>query len=278
MMGSPEQRPSKEALAYRSGRDYFRGSNEAVQPLGICRIPPASTSSAKWNGTGAVWRTGEFYKSLSLKAIDDFESLVTHFRCDDATVLFSEGEKPSRVLFLMDGRAKLSINSTAGKRLILGIAEAGDVLGIAAAVSGYPSEITAEAQFPCRLASLPRQSFLDFLLRNPFACFTVGRLLGLEHKRACEQLRILGLTLTASIKLARLLVEWCADGRQTERGIRIQCPMTHEEIGECIGVARETVSRTLTDFKNRKLVQQHGSTMFISSLRALEVYAGRIDS
>jgi CRP/FNR family transcriptional regulator len=89
---------------------------------------------------------------------------------------------------------------------------------------------------------------------------------------------MVGFALTASIKLARLLVEWCADGRQTERGIRIQCSLTHEEIGECIGVARETVSRTLTDFKNRELVRQHGSTMFISSLRALEIYAGQVEA
>ena len=89
---------------------------------------------------------------------------------------------------------------------------------------------------------------------------------------------MVGFALTASIKLARLLVEWSADGLQTERGIRIQCSLTHEEIGECIGVARETVSRTLTDFRNKELVQQHGSTMFISSLRALEVYAGQVES
>ena len=50
--------------------------------------------------------------------------------------------------------------------------------------------------------------------------------------------------------------------------------LTHGEIGQHIGVSRETVSRTLNDFKNRELVEQRGSTLLVSNLRALEICAG----
>jgi CRP/FNR family transcriptional regulator len=180
-------------------------------------------------------------------------------------------------MLLVAGRVKLSVNSIDGRRLTLAIAEAGDILGLASAVSGCPSQITAEAWFPCRMASLPRQGFLQFLLRHPVAWQNVGRQLSEEQQRSCEQLRNLGIPVTATIKLARLLLDWSTDGWLTDRGIRFQCSMTHEEIGEFIGVARETVSRTLSDFKNRELVHQHGSIMFISNLRGLESYAARLD-
>jgi CRP/FNR family transcriptional regulator len=49
--------------------------------------------------------------------------------------------------------------------------------------------------------------------------------------------------------------------------------MTHEEIGEFIGASRETVTRTLSIFKNRHLVAQHGCTLTIPSRVALESYA-----
>jgi CRP/FNR family transcriptional regulator len=55
----------------------------------------------------------------------------------------------------------------------------------------------------------------------------------------------------------------------------IKCSLTHAEIGECIGVARETVSRTLSEFKLRELVEQRGATLVISNVRALEIYADR---
>lgn len=224
-----------------------------------------------------MWRSGEFCKCLPPHALSAFESLASPFRCEENALLLSEGEESDKILFLLDGRVKLSINSTGGRRLVLGIAEPGDIVGLAAAVSGHPSEVTAEAQVPCCIASIPRGTFLDFLLCYPIASYSIGRQLGVEYKRACDELRVVGFSVTASIKLARLLVEWCAGGIETERGVRIQCSLTNEEIGEYIGVGRETVSRTLTDFRNRQLVHQHGSTMFITSLPALELFAGPID-
>ncbi len=268
----------KDPRSLSVGRDFSHQTTECGSAREHCQIAAPTNSKAKWTDAGILWRAGEFCHDLSPLAISEFESLATLFRCEGGTVLLTEGERPDRVLFLLEGRAKLSMNSVEGRRLTLGVAEPGDVLGLAGVVSGSSYEITAEAQCPCRIRSLPRQSFLDFLLRYPIASQNVGRQLSIEYTRACEQLRLVGLTLTASTKLARLLVDWCADGRKTEDSIRIRCSLTHGEIGEYIGVARETVSRTLTDFKNRELVEQHGTTLFISSLRALEIYAGQVDS
>jgi CRP/FNR family transcriptional regulator len=46
--------------------------------------------------------------------------------------------------------------------------------------------------------------------------------------------------------------------------------LTHEEIAEFIGSTRETVTRTLSEFKTRQLVALHGSTLMISNRAALE--------
>jgi CRP/FNR family transcriptional regulator len=207
--------------------------------------------------------------------MSELESLAAPFCCDAARVLFAEEQPPSSILFLLEGRVKLTMNSSEGKRLTLGFALPGDVLGLAAVVTGSPYEITAVAQFPCRLRALPRNRFLDLLLRNPVAWQNVARLLSLEYKRGCNQLRIFGLASAAPIKLAMLLLHWCAEGPRTESGVRIHCSLTHEEIGEYIGLSRETVTRNLTDFRNLDLVEQHGSVFFIPSLRALETYAGQ---
>jgi CRP/FNR family transcriptional regulator, cyclic AMP receptor protein len=221
---------------------------------------------------------GKFSRWLSREAMSEFESLAASLRCGRNAVLFAEGDRPGKVLVLVKGRVRLSMNSSVGRRLTLGLAGPGGILGLSAVISGCPYETTAEAQFPCEFASLPRQAFLNFLLRYPVAGQNVSQQLSLEFRRACEHLRILGLTLTAQEKLAQLLLEWCAEGQRAGRGARIHCSLTHEEIGEYLGVARETVSRTMADLKNRDLVEQRGSTLVISSLRALEIYAGRFDS
>jgi CRP/FNR family cyclic AMP-dependent transcriptional regulator len=239
--------------------------------------PMSLRPNQKWNDVSAEWRAGQFYKDLSAEAISEFELLAVPFSCEGSTVVFTEEQEPCSVLFLLEGRVKITMNSSDGKRLMLGIAGPGEILGLAAAVVGYPYESTAVAQFPCKIAALPRRVFLDFLLHYPVAWRNSARVLSVEHKRGCEQLRILGLAVTAPMKLARLLLQWSSDGQRTDFGIRINCALTHGEIGECIGVSRETITRGFSDLKNYELVEQRGTTLLIPNLRALEVYAGKVD-
>jgi CRP/FNR family transcriptional regulator len=86
-------------------------------------------------------------------------------------------------------------------------------------------------------------------------------------------LRTVGLSSSAPEKLARLLLGWSQNGQTTESGTRFHFTLTHEEIGEFIGTSRETVTRTLTEFKHRRLVACHGATLTIRSRMALETYA-----
>jgi CRP/FNR family transcriptional regulator len=95
----------------------------------------------------------------------------------------------------------------------------------------------------------------------------------MQYQAACEQLRTVGLSASAQEKLARLLLAWSAGIEQTKGGTRIKIPLTHEEIAEFIGTTRETVTRTLSDFKVRHLVAIQGSTMMIPNRAALETFA-----
>ena len=59
-------------------------------------------------------------------------------------LLFVEGQIPRGAYVLCSGKAKLSTTSRDGKVLILKIAEAGEVLGLSAVISGTPFQLTAE--------------------------------------------------------------------------------------------------------------------------------------
>jgi CRP/FNR family transcriptional regulator, cyclic AMP receptor protein len=274
-MENLDERAQRDAQACCSSAVLYNANTVNGSEGDLDRIPMRLDSGPKWNDANAEWRAGEFYKDLSPKAMSDFESRAATYCCEGSRVLFAEEQEPCSLLFLLEGRVKLTMNSSEGKRLTLGIAMPGDVLGLAAVLTGCPYEITAVAQFPCRIRALPRKSFLYLLLRNPVAWQNSARLLSVEYKRGCERLRILGLALTAPMKLAMLLLQWCAGGQRAELGVRIHCSLTHEEIGEYIGLSRETVTRTLADFKNLDLVEQHGTVFSIPSLRALEIYAGQ---
>ena len=204
----------------------------------------------------------------------ELDSLKRVFDCVAQTVLFGEDELPTSVLYLIKGQVKLSMNSSSGRRLILGIANPGETLGLAASLCGNRFDTTAETLSHCELASIDRDIYLAFLARHPAAYKNVARELCLDRTRAHEQLRTLGLAATAPARLARLLLEWCDDGQKTNQGTRLSCAFTHGEIGEFIGASRETVTRIFSDFKCQDLLKSSGSTLIIFNVKALELYAG----
>ena len=224
--------------------------------------------------SGQSPRSGEFCKKLSPAALRDLESMEFPTLYQPGMLLFSEKSMPSGIFIVVSGEVKLSINSSEGKRLILSIAKAGDVLGLSSVLSGLPSEMTAEVLYPSRIAIIERDQFIAFMSRHPEVYQVVTQELSLQYKVACEQLRTVALSGSAPEKLARLLLEWSEGGQKTEAGTRFRFSLTHEEIGEFIGASRETVTRTLSTFKSRRLVAFHGSILEIPSRVALEHLAG----
>ena len=49
--------------------------------------------------------------------------------------------------------------------------------------------------------------------------------------------------------------------------------LTHDKIGQIIGRSRETVTRTLADFRQQNIAVLHGSTLLIQNLPALQQLA-----
>jgi CRP/FNR family transcriptional regulator len=224
-------------------------------------------------GSMKLYKKGDFFTNLSSPALADFESLLVPVSHPANKVLFTETQPSEGILVVIEGEVKLSINSTDGRRLSLRIAKAGEVLGLSSTLSGNPYEMTADTLYPAKIAHITRQAFLQFLARHPEVYETVTREVSRSFNLACEQLRMVGLSTSVPERLACLLLRWSDDGQKPKSAIRCRLSLTHEEIGEFIGASRETVTRTLSVFKNRRLVAQHGCTIEIPSRDALENYA-----
>lgn len=218
-------------------------------------------------------RDGGFFEKLSQDTLAELKSMMHPVSYPAGTVLFSERDNPHLVYVVLDGEVKLSINSSEGKRLIMRIAKKGEIVGMASALSGNPYDMTAETLYASKLAPIGRREFLTFLMRHPDAYQKMTEELSRQFTLACDQLRTVVLSTSAPEKLARLLLEWSENGQETESGTRFRFSLTHGEIGEFIGASRETVTRTLSIFRSRRLVSFHGSTLTIPNRSALERYA-----
>lgn len=191
----------------------------------------------------------------------------------ESAMLFMENQDCRGAFVLCEGEVKLSISSSNGKTLILRIARPGEILGLTATLSGKQYEVTAETLRPCRVAFVRREEFLSLIAQNAEASQAVIKQLRANYHSACEKLRTVALAVSAPAKLARLLLEWSAGGDMTKHGTRSHLPLTHEEIGELIGISRETVTRALSDFREKHLVILKGSNLMISNRAGLELHA-----
>jgi CRP/FNR family transcriptional regulator, cyclic AMP receptor protein len=220
-----------------------------------------------------VRREGLFC-NLSAETLNDLTALKQSFVYPPGNFLFFENEVNRGIYILCSGQIKLSISSNAGRTLILKISNPGDVIGLASTLAGSPYEATAEVLQSASISYLRREDFLRLCKTHPDFNNSVIRQLGLQYSIACDQLRTIGLSASAPQKLARLLLNWSSQGRKTEEGIKISLALTHEQIAECVGSTRETVTRTLSDFKHKHLILLKGATVLIPSLAALEAVSG----
>ena len=187
------------------------------------------------------------------------------------SLLFVEGEDPRGIFILCSGRAKLTTSSTEGKTLIVKIAEPGEVLGASATILGKPYEVSAETIEPSQLNFIKRDDFMKYLGTHAEACMHTAQQLSEKYHSAQREIRSLGLSQTTSEKLARLLLDWCDRiGEETARGMRVKVLLTHEEIAQMIGTTRETVTRLLSDFKRKKIIDVKGSSLFVTNKQQLE--------
>lgn len=184
--------------------------------------------------------------------------------------LFVEGQAARGVFILCTGRVKLSTSSIDGRTLIVRISEPGEVLGLPATVTGTPYELTAEVIEPTQANFISRGDFLSFLCEHGEVSLRVAQQLGETYHAAVAEMRSIGLSHSAGEKLARFLLDWCANNGDGEAEIRAKLTLTHEEIAQMIGASRETVTRLFAEFKKKQLLQVKGSTITIKNKAGLE--------
>ena len=259
---------SSAMVAERPQTMSFRAVSYPVRrPNPACGFKPADNCAI------CALKKESFFCHFSDRAMRDWDRIKHVNSYPEGALLFMEGEEARGVYILCQGRVKLITTNSEGKTFIIKIAQPGQVFGLNSIVTGRPHEVTVETMQPCQFAYITREDFLRFIKDNGDACLRVVQQLGQECHSAYEVIRSLGLANSVSEKLAKFLIGWSAEGRESEGAVRVKLALTHEELAQLIGCSRESVTRTLSDFKRQRLVELNGSTLLVWNKPALETLA-----
>jgi CRP/FNR family transcriptional regulator, cyclic AMP receptor protein len=217
-----------------------------------------------------TWRTEHFFCNAEPSVRQAFDAIAFTNVYPEGAVLYSEGQIPRGIFLICHGKAKLTISSTEGKTLITKIAEAGEALGLSSSVTGNSYKTAAETLEPSQIKFVRREDLLRFMETHHEASRNIVRQLAIECEASADHIRAIELSHSAAGKLANLILSLCATQGKSGEPCRCQLLMTHEDMSQLIGTSRETVTRLLKEFRDKKLISIKGASITVHNRTALE--------
>lgn len=185
-------------------------------------------------------------------------------------IIFSEGNHPVRVYYIKKGRVKMYKTNPDGKELIVKIISNGEFFGYTSILENTVYREDAQALEDSDIAAIPRQEFEDLLHLHPEIARRFTRLLAHDLTEKEEQL--IGLAYNSlRRKVADALLHLQKQFAATDdhpAGIKL----SRENLAAIAGTATESLIRTLTDFKEEKLIEIHDGVITITNPKRLELY------
>ncbi|MDN6855470.1 Crp/Fnr family transcriptional regulator [Pseudomonas sp. CAN2814] len=188
--------------------------------------------------------------------------------------VFEQGAPASCFYLLVHGRLKATQLTSDGQRVLVRVVNPGDLFGFVRALGRRDYPATATATQESLVLSWPTTQWEPLLARHPgFALNTVqaiGERLQEAHVRFCE-LATEEVERRVAHTVLRLVQQ---SGRPEADGIRIDFPVTRQDIAEMTGTTLHTVSRILSAWEDRGLVVGGRQKLLVCNPQQLMRVAG----
>ncbi|HEX2661744.1 MAG TPA: Crp/Fnr family transcriptional regulator [Candidatus Acidoferrum sp.] len=256
-MASPIMAARTAAPCFERWRNPTKGTGSSAR-LAVVQTSPTEE---------AVSDSCEGLSEGTLQALQKVEHLASF---PAGAIIFMEGQPARGVYLLRQGRVKLLTTNSDGRTLILKMAKPGEALGLHSVITGTPYDLTAEILQPAELAFIPHADFLKCIDEHGDACLHFANLLSRDCQAVYGLARSIGLCRSVPERLAHFLLDWSTNGSAMDGVVRVKLALTHEEIAQLIGASRETVTRTLSEFKRQQTIELNRSTLVLRNKAALE--------
>jgi CRP-like cAMP-binding protein/CheY-like chemotaxis protein len=218
-----------------------------------------------------------FQHNFSSKSLENLDKLVSKnnglnelkkFIAERKTRLFKknqvvhyEGDNATGIYLVISGKIKTIKMAEDGREFMTGIYQAEDFLGINIILSNNPHDDTATAMEDSYLCFFPKTQFDEMLQLYPDVA---GKFLEiLSHEIRNKDTYLLQL---AYQSVRKRIAEAILRLLKQHEDIIDTLSISRDDLAALSGTASETVSRTLTEFKNEGLIEKKGGTLKILNL------------
>ncbi len=161
-------------------------------------------------------------------------------------LVYLQGASPDCFYYLVSGSVRSFISTPAGEERVLAVHRAGDLMGEASFFDGCPRVTSAMALEDCRILSVNREQLDAAFQRHPELALPMLQYLARTVRLLSDHVG--ASSLPALQRIARWLLSQPAG---PDGDLRV----THEGIGQAVGLSRVTVSRVLGELATQGLVE-----------------------
>jgi CRP-like cAMP-binding protein len=203
------------------------------------------------------------FSNLQEAELDEIYKLIITKNYKKGQVIFFQGDKADKLYIIKKGKIKIFKTTKDGKEQILYLLSEGEIIGELSLLKKGEFDFSAEALEDVSLCTLTKYDFDNLILTTPLLVLKIleevhDRLLGLEN--LVQQLG----TKDVEVRIANLLVSFINNfGTNVKEGIKLDLPLSREEMGNYIGLTRETISRKLTLLQENGIIELIGNKVII---------------
>ena len=194
----------------------------------------------------------------SLKKLSEEREVRVYKKKDD---IYKEGSYPKGIYFINKGKVKIYQTSDSGKELITELLSEGDFFGYLALLRDEKYTNSATALEDAEIYMLPKEDFYSLIYKNQEVSKKFIELLSNNLRE--KEMELVKLAYNSVRKrVAEALVK-LSDKYKKVADQKFSMSVSREDLANIVGTATETVIRTLSEFKEEKLIEVSGGTITI---------------
>jgi CRP-like cAMP-binding protein/CheY-like chemotaxis protein len=192
---------------------------------------------------------------------------IRHYRKKD--FIFMEGGFPKQVYFINKGKIKLCKTNDDGREFIVSMLGEGDFIGYLSLLQNTPYAESAIVMEDTEVSMIPQDEFFALLHNNRDVANRFIKILAsnvIDKEERLLELAYNSVRKRVADTLIRLKNRYHED---KDKPFAMLIP--RDDLASMVGTAKETVIRTLSDFKNEGLITVQGSKITVMKPEELEM-------
>lgn len=210
------------------------------------------------------------FATLDGEALDDILGRARTQLFTRSTSVFTQDEAAHSFFVLLHGRLRVTQVTPEGQQIVMRFVGPGEIFGVAMALRRATYPATATAVVDSLALAWPSGAWAPLVAAYPPLAVNALQTMGARLQEAQTRLREIS-TEEVERRIAHAVLRLAAEsGRETADGLLIDFPLSRQDLAEMTGTTLHTVSRIVSAWEHRGLVEGGRQRIVVRDLRGLE--------